>query len=401
VKLLGVFLAALAAAVLLGQGLSGAHGVIAIQVGDRLIRTSVGVGIILALVLAAATFFIARNLWRLVTFRRRYRQWKLLRARRTSHARLNEGVLALAAGEYARAERLLASPDLRAGGSAAHYLAAAQAAQAQDAPQRRDAYLAMARELAPRQGLPLALQQIEMQLAAGEFAAAEKSLEALNGRYRSNPQVLALQHRCFAANDRWEDLVKLLPRLKRANVYPGERLAELEAECATRILGRPCASRQALDEVWTDLPRQVRSLPVVIAGYARVLLHLNEQVDAEAVLRAALKTQWDPRLVALYGDVRSPAATTALQQAEHWLRDHQEDPGLLLSLGHLCLTERLWGKAREYLEAALAKVPSALTHRLLAEALEQLGDHAAAAHQRRLGLELLTGPSPTRALARP
>jgi HemY protein len=399
VKLLGVFLAALVAAVLLGQGLSTEQGVIAIQIGNRLIRTSVGVGLILALVLAAATFFIVRNLWRVVTFRRRYRQWKLLRARRSSHARLNEGVIALAAGEYARAERLLAPPGMRES-SAAHYLAAAQAAQAQDASTRRDAYLALARELSPRQGLPLALQQVEMQLAAGELSAAEKNLEALNGRYRSNPQVLALQHRLLMANNRWEDLVKLLPRLKRANVYPVARLTELEAECATRILGRAWADRAALEEVWSGLPRQVRALPVVVAAYARVLLQLGEQMDAEAVLRAALKAHWEPRLVALYGDVRSPAAATALQQAEHWLRDHQEDPGLLLSLGHLCLTERLWGKAREYLEAALARAPSALTHRLLAEALDHLEEHAAAAHQRRLGLELLTGPSAARALAR-
>lgn len=398
-KFLGVFLAALAAAVLVGQGLSGEQGVIAIQFGDRLIRTSVGVGLILMLALAAATFFTVRNLWRLVTFRRRYRQWKTLRARRNSHARLNEGVLALAAGEYARAERLLAPPGLREG-SAAHYLAAAQAAQAQDASQRRDAYLAVARELSPRRVLPLALQQVEMQLAAGELVAAEKNLEALNGRYRSNPQVLALQHRLLMANKRWEDLVKLLPRLKRANVYPVARLAELEAECATRILGRPWPERAGLEEVWSALPRQVRTLPVVIAAYARALLQLDQQVDAEAVLRAALKTQWDPRLIALYGDVRSPAAATALQQAEHWLREHRDDAGLLLSLGHLCLTERLWGKAREYLEAALARAPSALTHRLLAEALDHLEEHAVAAHQRRLGLELLTGPPSARALTR-
>lgn len=395
-KLLGVFLAALAAAVLLGQGLSGQQGVIAIQLGDHLVRTSVGVGLVLALVCAAVIFFIARNLWRLVTFRRRYRQWKLLRARRSSHARLNQGVLALAAGEYARAERLLAPPGVREG-SAAHYLAAAQAAHAQYASQRRDAYLALAREMSPRQGLPLALQQVEMQLAAGELAAAEKSLADLSSRYRNNPRVLALQHRSLAASERWEDLVQLLPRLKRANVYPVARLAELEAECATRLLGRPYANRAALDEVWHRLPGSVRGLPVVIAGYARVLLHLGEQDDAETVLRAALKSAWDPRLLALYGDVRGAAAATALRQAEHWLRDHPEDAGLLLSLGQLCLTEQLWGKAREYLEAALARAPSPLTCRLLADALDRLGEPVAAAHQRRQGLELLTA-APARAL---
>ena len=105
-----------------------------------------------------------------------------------------------------------------------------------------------------------------------------------------------------------------------------------------------------------------------------------------------------------YGDLQPPAAQDALRQAERWLPEHPQDPALLLALGRLCLTQALWGKAREYLEATLVRAPSALVFRLLAETLERLNDPAAAARQRQLGLEYATaskGPASLSAVVGP
>jgi HemY protein len=49
------------------------------------------------------------------------------------------------------------------------------------------------------------------------------------------------------------------------------------------------------------------------------------------------------------------------------------DGALLLTLGRLCRQQQLWGKARSYLEAALAIAPSRAAHVELAQLLEQLG----------------------------
>ena len=67
-------------------------------------------------------------------------------------------------------------------------------------------------------------------------------------------------------------------------------------------------------------------------------------------------------------------ATNQLQTAEAWLKDHPNDPSLLLTLGRLCLQTSLWGKARDYLESSLRvqRNPEACAE--LARLLAQLGD---------------------------
>lgn len=398
-RLLGAFLLALALAVGVGQWLSHDPGLVTITYGGRLVRMSVGVAAALAIAGSLAAFFVVRTVWQMVTLRGRWRRWRATRERRRNHARLSDGLLALAAGEHARAEQLLS----RARGddaTAAHYLAAAQAAHAQAAPTRRDGYLALAREFAPRQALPIALQQIEMQLATGELQAADDALTALERTHRDHRQVLALRHRQLAASGAWDDVAALLPRLKRNAGYSDERLTELEAECAARILARPYPTHDALSAAWQALPKPIRAEPAVLAAYVRRLLAYADQGTAEGVLRKALNARWDPRLVALYGELQPPTAQLALKHAEQWRAAHAGDPALLLALGRLCLAAGLWGKAREYLEAALAAAPDVLTHRLLADALERLQEPAAAARHRQLGLELATTHSALPALTR-
>lgn len=414
-RLVVIFLLALALAVGLGQGLSHDPGLVTIAYGGKLLRMSLGVALVLAVLISAGVTLVLRTAWRAITVRRRWREWRKVRDRRRSHQGLSDGVLALAAGEFARAERLL----VRASGThatAAHYLAAAQAADAQQAPGRRDEYLALAREVAPKHSLAIALQQMEMQLAAGEFSGVREALSALEAQHSADPRALVLRHRYLAATDAWDEVSALLPRLKRAAAYPPARLVELEAECAARLLARPYPTCEELTKVWHALPKPVRVVPVVTLAYARVLLQFNAQASgrantqgnaqamAETVLRKALLAQWEPRLLVPYGDLQPPAAQDALRQAERWLPEHPQDPALLLALGRLCLTQALWGKAREYLEATLARAPSALVFRLLAETLERLNDPAAAARQRQLGLEYATastGPASLSAVVGP
>ena len=68
-----------------------------------------------------------------------------------------------------------------------------------------------------------------------------------------------------------------------------------------------------------------------------------------------------------------------------------DSPQLLLTLGRLGYRAALWGKARAYLEEAIARHPSALGHRLLADVYDRLDEPVLAQRQRALGLELATG----------
>jgi HemY protein len=95
--------------------------------------------------------------------------------------------------------------------------------------------------------------------------------------------------------------------------------------------------------------------------------------------------------VNVYGEIKPQDTLRQLKNAEEWLREHDNDPVLLLTLGRLSLLNGLWGKARSYLEQLLAHSPSPEAFRLLAEAQEQLGDREAALRCHRQGLLLATG----------
>mgnify|MGYP006169181527 CR=1 FL=1 len=107
---------------------------------------------------------------------------------------------------------------------------------------------------------------------------------------------------------------------------------------------------------------------------AEQLRQLGAGAEAEEALRTALKRKYESHLARLYGLVRGSDPSRQLQTAEHWLKEHADDPSLLLTLGRLCLQNSLWGKARDYLESSLRvqRNPEACAE--LARLLAQLGD---------------------------
>ena len=101
--------------------------------------------------------------------------------------------------------------------------------------------------------------------------------------------------------------------------------------------------------------------------------HLRKH-EAEKLLREAIDDQREPVLVRLYGELVLPDALTPLDRAESWLRKAPEDPDLLAACARLALQAELIGKSRSYLEASLARKPSAENSLLYAELLDQLGE---------------------------
>ena len=130
--------------------------------------------------------------------------------------------------------------------------------------------------------------------------------------------------------------------------------------------------------------------PEYIAGYARALLAAGAEEDALRSVTGALKRGWNASLVRLFGELSSDDSMASLKRAEGWLAQHGDDPALLLTLGRMSLRCGLWGKARSYLESYVQKEPTPEGFRLLAEALEHLGDRETALRYHRQGLALAT-----------
>lgn len=375
-------LAALAGAVALGALLTAFPGVVAISVAGTVLRMSLALFVMLILAGGLSGAWLLLNLYRLLTLRSRWRRWRLARAERRAASDLEQGLLALAAGDALKAERLLGHGPRR---TTLHFLAAAQAAHARQAPARRDALLALAHDNRPEAQLALALRRAEMLLEEGQPAAAETALEALPERQREALPVLQFRQRLLMQQRRYDELRTLLPLLrKKAAATPGA-LDELETGLALQSLAA-AGDAQALRQQWGGLSRRLREQPQVIAACVRGLLGFGVQPMAEELLRKALGQQWDPALVALYGEIDPAQVKGALSRAERWHETRPNDPALLLTLGRLCHAQQLWGKARAYYEEVLRLAPTALTWRLLAETCEAMGETAQAARARAAGL---------------
>jgi len=121
-------------------------------------------------------------------------------------------------------------------------------------------------------------------------------------------------------------------------------------------------------------------------------LNPDSPKQAEPVLRDPLKSNWSESTLVLYSKLYVVIDNQQLEQVESWLQEHQHSAHLLLALGKLCLNKKLWGKARNHLEASLSIHAMPETYLKLAQLLEQHMDEAKQAQTYyRQGLECLAG----------
>lgn len=112
----------------------------------------------------------------------------------------------------------------------------------------------------------------------------------------------------------------------------------------------------------------------------------GEEIEDE--LRRALGENWDETLLVLYGCIELADREKQLQHAESWLGPHPQDAVLFRVLGKLCIRNKLWAKAREYLEKSLQLEPSVEACQLLGDLLQRQNDFSGACHMYRTGLML-------------
>jgi len=96
-------------------------------------------------------------------------------------------------------------------------------------------------------------------------------------------------------------------------------------------------------------------------------------------IEGALRRDWSPRLVTLYGELAGDDAAARLRTAESWLTAHPNDAALLVALGRLALRTQQPQRAREYLRRAVG-LQSGLGDgwEALGEAHSALGEQAEA-----------------------
>jgi HemY protein len=386
---------AIALLALLFLGVIGAHFLIAdrgqvyVSFHGYTLETSVPVLILMLI----ALYVVVRLIGRLVRMPANVgRAASALRARR-ARDNLARGLLALDMGDWARGEQLLGRSAHDSEKPLLHYLGAARAAQEQGATERRDRWLELAGEQKSDGEAAVLLARAEMLMREAQYDAAHATLAELAAVAPDQPRVLALQAQAAAARADWGTVLAALPRLRKLRALPTEAIDALELAAQSNALRAAGASGNAerVREVWRGLGRNLSSRIELQRAFAAALLDAGDARGAEEAIRQALKTTWDAELVQRYGETESGDPQKQLKRVEEWLPAHPDDAALLLTAARLCMRNELWGKARSYLEAALALSPDAQLYQLYGKLLDQLGERDRAADAFRSGLALATG----------
>lgn len=311
--------------------------------------------------------------------------------RAARHIRSDRGMQAFFEGRWSEAARLLSRGARRASAPLANYLLAARAAAAQGDTELARGFLELAGEL-PGSSAAVRIERAWLLAAQGEHTAAVRVLDEFGEALP--PGAIAQLLVSLPASGDWARLGRLLPEARRQQAASAEELDALEERCFAALLDTAGKSPETLRRALESLPSRLRRRPALAATQARALAAAGRADEALGVVEAALAEEWTPALVRLLGGLTGRDPARALAHAEALLARHRDDAELLLALGRLALANRLWGKARDYLEASLARENRMETLVELARLSESLGETARAAQLRERALALVTTDAP-------
>ena len=335
-------------------------------------------------------YVLVRFIFRTWTMPEHLKQWRSLQQSKKARKMSLQGLINLSQGQWKKAERLLTRAVKSSDMPLLNYLSAAKAAQKQNAPERRDHYLALAHKSMPNADFSVKLTQAELQFAHGQNEQALATLVHLHRLSPKHSHIMVLLSQLYQQLKSWEDLRSLLPRLHKHHVFPEKKLLEIEKETYTELIKQINHKNDSekLLQLWQHLSRQLKKDEDLIEVYCNKLIEFEQSDEAELILRNALRKEWQPNLIRQYGLVRSSQLEKQLTFAESLSKDHDNHPILLLTLGRLCMYNDLWGKARAYLEASVGNKELPETYKELGLLMEYLNEPKLAAEYFKKGLFL-------------
>jgi HemY protein len=352
----------------------------------------------LFLLLAALLFVLLSMLFGAIRMTRempmRVSLYRKARREREGNRALRDALKSLFEGRFGQAEKAAqrAASNPENAGLAA--LIGARAAHRMRQFQRRDEWLAHIQDDAALKVASL-MTTIELQLDEHQPELALEAVNELNLTGARHIQALRLALKAHQRTGNWPEvlrLVRLLDKHKALHPALSRRLREL---AYADLLSHAPGDAESIRRVWASVPSEDRLDPFVATRAAQVFNACGRHGEARAIIERALKAEWDDRLVREYRQSAAPESSPELlaqiERCEGWMSERPTDPELALTLGALCLRQKLWGKAQRHLEQALSDAvePELVreAHLRLAQLHEGLGQREdAAAHYRQSAL---------------
>lgn len=348
-------------------------GYVVIFSGTQRIELSLNLLVLLVIAGYLAFYVAARLVATLVAIPARVRAYREERSRARLRQSLSDSLLAFFQGRYASAEKSAAAALLGEETKGVAAIIAARSAHELGRFNERERFLDHAKGSAPDVDQARLTTLADLLVSQGRHEEALAVLRDLSARDSRNLRLLRLRLQAEQAMRLWNAVLDTVDALARlGGIGPAEAATARRAAHLGNLAG-DSQDAAALTAYWKQLPAEMRNDPTVAATASRYHLALGNAAAAQGIIEQALEREWNPALVALYGEAAGDEALPQIERAERWLRAHARDPALLLALGKLCMRQELWGKAQSYIEASIALEPTHDGHMTLAALMERIG----------------------------
>lgn len=300
-------------------------------------------------------------------------RWTSRRRQEAAAGRTTQGLLLMAEGQWAQAQRALVAAAPNSQAPMVNYLTAARAAAAQDLSEARDALLVQARESTPGSALAVGLVQAELQQQAGEWPASLTLLNEMREASPRHPGVQRLYLKTLQHLGRHQDMLGALAGAKKSKAVSKSDIADLEAGAYAGQIAAT-ADLASFRDALQAIPKGVRVTPTVATSLGQRAVALQQSAAlaastsadaqlkelaelAEPSLRAAIDKvgvgAGSERLLTLYGQLQGEDRERQ-QALQRWHKKMPQHAAVLLAAAQVAVQQEDLVGAREQLEQALA-----------------------------------------------
>jgi HemY protein len=301
---------------------------------------------------------------------RNYREQRSLSKGRTA---MTEALTAFFEGRYAAAEKAAVRAMDSGEKSGINPIIAARSAHELREFDKRDNYLASTEGKSVGESTMRLIAKTEFMLDQKEPQLALNTLKELshNGAHK-HIGALQLELKAQQQTHNWDGVLNAVTQLEKRSAIAAVVATQIRQQAWLEKLRSHSGDLQELQTAWKSIPEEYKLRAHISKLAAANFINLKDCKNAQKLLTASLSKQWDSDLVTLYGDCLGSNDIAQIEQAEKWLITHNDDAGLLLALGKLCLHHELWGKAQNYLDASNSVSPSRAAYTALAQLAEKL-----------------------------
>ncbi|MBL4660135.1 MAG: hypothetical protein JKY19_07250 [Alcanivoracaceae bacterium] len=275
-----------------------------------------------------------------------------------------KGLLALSEGKWKLAEKQLLISTKNSPTPELGYMAAARAAIAQNKIEQAFMHLDEA-ENNTDNPLTVDLTRCELWVKTAEYSKAINLLNRILQSYPNNPRALHIMVQASQNAQQWQQLREILPKVEKLKIMTQDKIQRLIQHSILQQLSF-AKTEEHLQASWNSLNKTQKLEYDYIHAYAQTGLKLAMFEQVAKLTENSLNKNFSKELLEIWSQLNIDN-NQRIKTAEKWLEKNSDSAELLQILGQLCLQNKLWGKAHNYLQKSVEINPNSKTFKLLAQ----------------------------------